>query len=134
MITISKDKSKLDSITIHNFLTHTYWGKGRTLQQVEKTIEHSMCFGVYEKGNQIGFARVVTDHVVFVYIMDVFILPAYRGKGYSKQLIKEIVEDQELKTCKTWMLKTADAHGLYKQYGFTSLKDAEKVMELIKVG
>ncbi len=88
MIVISKDKSKLDSNLIHSFITNSYWGRGRTIEEVEKTIENCLCFGVYKNENQIGFARVATDYVVFAYIMDVFILPEYRGKGYSKKLME----------------------------------------------
>lgn len=133
MITISKDKSKLQIEVIHQFLTKSYWAKGRTLAQVQTTIDTCLCFGVYLNNQQIGFGRVATDYAVFAYIMDVFILPEHRGKGYSKQLMEAIVNAKELKECKTWMLKTSDAHGLYKQFGFTALKNADIVMEkLIK--
>ncbi|WP_404803550.1 GNAT family N-acetyltransferase [Marixanthotalea marina] len=88
-----------------------------------------MCFGVYLEDKQIGFARVATDYTVFAYLMDVFILPEHQGNGYSKQLIKFIIEEPQLQTCTTWMLKTLDAHGLYKQYSFTELKNPERVME-----
>lgn len=131
MIVISKDKSKLNIEVIHSFITNSYWGKGRTINEVEKTIEKSICYGVYKNDTQIGFARVVTDYTVFVYVMDVFILPTYRGKGYSKKIMRSITTDEDLKNCKTWMLKTSDAHGLYNKYGFTELKNPEKVMEKI---
>lgn len=131
MIVISKDKSKLDSNLIHSFITNSYWGRGRTIKEVEKTIESCLCFGVYKNETQIGFARVVTDYVVFAYVMDVFILPEYRGKGYSKKLMEQVTKDEELKVCKTWMLKTSDAHNLYKKCGFTELSTPEKVMEKI---
>ncbi len=133
MIDISKDKSRLDTALIHEFLTETYWAKGRTLKQVETSIEHCLCFGVYLENTQIGFARVATDYVVFVYLMDVFILPEFRNKGYAKQLMKTIVEDPSLELCKTWMLKTSDAHHLYKPFGFTELKHPEKVMERLLI-
>ncbi len=129
MIDISKDKSKLQIDVIHEFLTNSYWGKGRTLEAVEKSIKHCVCFGVYLDEKQIGFARIATDYTVFAYIMDVFILEDYRGKGYSKQLIEAVTKDEALSACKIWMLKTADAHGLYKQFGFTELSSPEKVME-----
>ncbi|MFD0990174.1 GNAT family N-acetyltransferase [Mariniflexile jejuense] len=129
MITISTDKSKLQVDVIHQFLTTTYWATGRTLQEVKKTIETCFCFGVYLNEKQIGFARIATDYTVFAYIMDVFILPEYRGKGYSKQLMKAINEEPQLQSCNVWMLKTSDAHNLYKQFGYTELKHPEKVME-----
>lgn len=131
MIQISKDKSRLDIDLIHEFLTKTYWAEGRTRDEVETSIENCMCFGVYIDNKQIGFARIVSDYVVFAYLMDVFILPEYRGKGYSKQLMKMINEEPVLKPCKVWMLKTSDAHELYKQFGYTELKHPEKVMERI---
>ena len=129
MITISTDKEKLQIDVIHEFLTETYWAKGRTLEEVKKTIEHCLCFGMYLDGKQIGFARLATDYTVFAYLMDVFVLPEYRGKGYSKQLMKAINEEPQLQSCKVWMLKTSDAHKLYKQFGYTELKYPEKVME-----
>jgi len=131
LITISTDKSKLQIDVIHQFLATTYWAKGRTLDEVKNTIENSFCFGVYLNNEQIGFARIVTDYVVFVYIMDVFILPNYRGEGFSKQLMETINTEPKLQSCKVWMLKTSDAHNLYKQFGYTSLKHPEKVMERI---
>lgn len=129
MIEISKDKSKLQIEVIHNFLSNSYWAKGRTIKDVEKSIHHCLCYGVYLNNEQIGFARIATDYTVFAYLMDVFILEDYRGNGYSKQLVSTIVLDEELKSCKVWMLKTADAHGLYKQFGFQELSSPEKVME-----
>jgi GNAT superfamily N-acetyltransferase len=129
MIEISIDKSKLQTHKIHQFLTNTYWAKGRTLEEVKKTIDNSLSFGVYLKGDQIGFARIVTDYTVFAYLMDVFILPEYRGNGYSKELIKAINNHSTLQSCNVWMLKTSDAHKLYNQFGYTELKHPEKVME-----
>ena len=129
MIEISKDKSRLDINLIHEFLTETYWAKGRTRDEVKISIEHCLCFGVYIDNKQIGFARIATDYVVFTYLMDVFILPEYRGKGYSKQLMKVVIEEPLLQSCKTWMLKTSDAHELYNQFGYSELKHPERVME-----
>lgn len=131
MIEISTDKNKLQIEVIHKFLTTTYWAKGRTIEAVKTSIENSLCFGVYLDNQQIGFARIATDFVVFAYLMDVFILPAYRGKGYSKELIKAIHNEPKLQSCKIWMLKTADAHTLYKQFGYTELTHPEKMMERI---
>lgn len=129
MIEISTDKSRLQVEVIHRFLTEMYWAKGRTLLEVKTSIQHCLCFGVYIGDKQVGFARIATDYVVFAYVMDVFILPEYRGNGYSKQLMKTINECPELQDCKIWMLRTADAHQLYKQFGFTKLKHPERLME-----
>jgi len=131
MITISTDKSKLKTALIHQFLTDSYWAKGRTFEQVQTTIDNSLCFGLYEDDKQIGFGRIATDYAVFAYVMDVFVLHEHRGKGYSKKLMEAMVNAEELQECKTWMLKTFDAHGLYKQFGFTELKNSNIVMERI---
>ncbi|MHA7058788.1 GNAT family N-acetyltransferase [Aquimarina sp. M1] len=96
-ITIPTDKAKLDIDFIYQFLTNTYWAKGRTKKEVIKSIKHCINFGVYVKDQQIGFARVLTDYTVFDYLMDVFIIEKYRGKRYSKKLIKTILEHPELK-------------------------------------
>ncbi len=129
MITISTDKTKLQIDVIHQFITNSYWAKGRTKKLVQTTIDNSLCFGVYKEDKLIGFGRVATDYAVFAYLMDLFVLPEYRGKGYSKQLMDAIINAEELKECKTWLLKTSDAHDLYKQFGFTELKNSNIVME-----
>lgn len=132
MIIISSDKKKLQIDVIHQFLTNTYWAKGRTVEEVKTTIENSFCFGMYLNGEQIGFARVVSDTLVFAYLMDVFILPEHQKKGYSKQLLKAVFESKELRDCEIWRLKTVDAHGLYQQFGFTKINDHDRWMELKK--
>jgi N-acetylglutamate synthase-like GNAT family acetyltransferase len=130
-IIISDDKSQLDVELIHKFLTSSYWAEGRTIEQVKKSIEHSICFGVYKNGEQIGFARVVTDCTVFAYLMDVIILEKFRGNGYSKLLLKKIFDDDRFKSVKKWMLATKDAHSLYTQFGFTGIKNIERLMEKV---
>ena len=125
----TSDKTKLQIDVIHNFLKNTYWAKNIPNEVVKKSIENSLCFGVYHKNIQVGFARVVTDSATFAYLADVFILENYRRKGLSKQLMKYILEYPELQKLRTWILKTKDAHGLYKKFGFASPKFPERVME-----
>jgi len=126
---ISDDKNKLDIELIHKFLTTSYWAEGRTLEEVKNSIEHSLCFGVYKNDRQIGFARIVSDLTIIAYLMDVFILEEYRGKGYSKLLLKRVFEDDRFKGIKKWMLATKDAHSLYTQFGFEKLKNPHRLME-----
>jgi len=127
---ISTNKSLIDTAVVHNYLSNaSYWSKGISLDKVQKCIAHSLCFGIYQDTQQVGFARVVTDYVRMAYIADVFILEAHQGKGLGKQLIKTIVEHPELKEVAKWFLLTADAHGLYEQYGFTMPKKPEMYME-----
>ena len=99
-IIVSSRKEQLDIDFIHQFLTNAYWAKGRTKEEVRISIEKSMCFGVYIDDQQIGFARIVTVHVVFAYLMDVFITKEYRGKGYAKLLMKKIFEHKALRSVK----------------------------------
>jgi N-acetylglutamate synthase-like GNAT family acetyltransferase len=130
-IIVSDDKSKLDVGLIHKFLTTSYWAEGRTIEQVKNSIEHSICFGVYEDDKQIGFARVLTDCTVFAYLMDVFILEEFRGNGFSKLLLNTIFEDDRFKSVKKWMLATKDAHSLYAQFGFGEIRNTERLMEKV---
>ena len=131
MITVSKDKTKLDVPFIQNFLKDVYWAAGRTMEEVQTTIDTSFCFGIYENGNQIGFCRVITDYVVFAYVMDVFIDENHRGKGYSSILINAMMTEPELQQVKIWRLATSDAHFLYKKFGFSALAHPEKMMEKV---
>ena len=131
MITVSKDKSKLDVPFIQNFLKDVYWAAGRTMEEVQTTIDSSFCFGIYENDNQIGFCRVITDYVVFAYVMDVFIDENHRGKGYSSTLINAMMTEPELQQVKIWRLATSDAHFLYKKFGFSALAHPEKMMEKV---
>ena len=129
---ISTDKNKLDIKVIHAFLTKSYWAEGRTVEEVKTTIANSFCFGLFLKNEQIGFARILSDGVVFAYLMDVFILEKHRGNGFSKILLKEIFSHSDFANVQKWLLGTRDAHGLYKQFGFTELSYPERLMEWIK--
>ncbi|MEM6700804.1 MAG: GNAT family N-acetyltransferase [Bacteroidota bacterium] len=133
-IIISTDKLKLDIPYIHSFLSTSYWAKGRTIEQVETSIEHSICFGVYLADRQIGFARVLTDYVVFAYLMDVFIDPVYRGKGYAKLLLQQILQHPDFEALNQWHLKTKDAHSFYEQLGFQAIENKEWWMVLKNKG
>lgn len=127
---ISTDKTKLDVALIHEYLSNqSYWARGRSREKVQQSIDHSICFGVYDQqGNTVGFARAATDTVVFAYLMDVFILEPHRGKGLGERLVKTVLDHPDLQV-KFWFLGTVDAHGLYKKLGFTELKNIERYME-----
>jgi GNAT superfamily N-acetyltransferase len=129
----STDRGRLDVTMIHSFLAHeSYWVPGISRSSVEKCIEHSLCFGVYLDGRQIGFARVVTDFVRFAHLLDVFVLPDFRGRGIGKLLMEHILAHPELRTIVRYTLGTQDAHGLYRQYGFTAPANPERHMELLR--
>ena len=126
---ISSDKSKLDVEAIHDYLCHrSYWAKGRSLENVKKSIDNSICFGLYDsKERMSGFARVVTDNVVFAYLMDLFIFEEHQGKGLGTNLVKHIIEQPDLQV-RLWFLGTASAHGLYEKFGFSGLDNPERYM------
>ena len=127
--TISTDKSQLDIPLIHQFLSQqAYWCLNIPLEVVEQSIENSVCFGVYQNQNQVGFARVITDLATFGYLADVFILPEHRGRGLSKQLMTHIMTYPPLQGLRRWMLVTFDAHGLYTQFGFKPIEDPENTL------
>ena len=128
--TISTDKSRLDVPAIHDFLANSsYWARNEPLSTVQKSIENSLCFGIYAGEAQVGFARVITDYAVFAYMADVFILEAHRGRGLGKWLVACIVSHPELQNLRRWVLATKDAHGLYAQVGFNPLSKPERFME-----
>ncbi|MCB0533152.1 MAG: GNAT family N-acetyltransferase [Lewinellaceae bacterium] len=128
---ISTDISLLDIYFIHDYLCrHSYWAAGIPEETVRRAIEGSLCFGVYWGGRQLGFARIISDYATFAYLADVFITPEFRGLGLSKALMAFIVEHPKLQGLRRWMLATADAHGLYEQFGFKALARPERIMEI----
>lgn len=129
---ISTDKSKLQLDVIHKFLSNSYWAKGISRNKIEIAIENSYCFGVFKNKVQIGFARVITDYSTFAYLKDVFILEQYRKLGLSKWLMEIIMNSPDLINVNAWMLKTADAHGLYNKFGFNTVEDPERIMTYSK--
>lgn len=129
-ITIEFGCDRLDIELIHRFLREeSYWAQERTIEQTRTAIENSICFGVYDNGKQIGFARVVSDKATFAYLGDVFIIEEYRGRGLSKILMQAIIEHPELQGLRRWVLATRDAHGLYEHFEFSSLRHPERWME-----
>ena len=118
---ISTDRSELDIPLIHQFLSvQSTWAKGIALALVEQSIAHSLCFGGFLAGKQVAFARVISDYTTFANLVDVFVLPEHRGKGYSKALMAAIMAHPHVQGLRRFTLATGDAHGLYAQYGFTA--------------
>ena len=129
--TISTDKTRLNIALIHEYLSQrSYWARGRSLEVVRKSIEQSLCFGLYHGDEQVGFARVVTDGATFAWLCDVFVLETMRGRGLGKLLVQAVVEHPELQGLRRFMLATQDAHELYRRYGgFTALQWPDRWME-----
>jgi len=130
---ISTDQAFLDFEMTYKYLSEdSYWAKGIPAERLKKAIANSICFGIYQQNKQVGLARVVTDKATFAYICDVFIIEGFRGEGLSKWLVQTIVDHPELQGLRRWSLATADAHGLYSQFGFTPLSRPENWMEKFK--
>lgn len=141
---ISTDRASVDLNVVHTFLTNCYWAKGIPREVVARSIEHSLCFGVYDGSGvtprfasgerpatvQVGFARVVSDFATVAYLGDVFVLESHRGRGLSKWLMECIMQHPALQNLRRWILLTRDSHGLYQQFGFTPVKSPERYMEL----
>lgn len=115
--TISDCSELIDIEVVLNLLGNVYWAKNRTRELIEKSIEESLCFGVYHIDKQVGFARIVTDNSTFSWICDIIIDDEHRGKGLGKKLVEVIVDHPDIKNTKMF-LATKDAHGLYEKYGF----------------
>ena len=115
---ISTDKTRLDLGFIHGYLCNqSYWAQGRSLEIVERSIKNSLCFGLFEGDQEIGFARVVSDLATFAWLCDVFVARSHRGQGLGKWLVECVVDHPDLQKVKYVMLATRDAHELYRQYG-----------------
>jgi GNAT superfamily N-acetyltransferase len=127
---ISTDPARLDLGAIHAFLARTYWSPGIPLATVGRAIENSVCVGAYIDGQQIGFARMVTDKATFAYLADVYVLDEHRGHGVSKRMVESLLNLPELQGLRRMMLATRDAHALYAKFGFTPLATPARFMEL----
>lgn len=128
----STDKFRLDMEAVHYYLANeSYWAQGIPYETFERSVENSICFGIYAPGGALaGFARVVTDKATFGYIGDVFVLEPHRGKGLSKFLMEFILKHPELQGFRRWMLLTRDAQELYKKFGFIIFHAPDRCMEL----
>jgi len=130
--TISTDPARLDMDVIVDMLKRAYWAAGRPREKTERAFQNSLVFGVYDGDRQIGMARVVTDFSIFAYLCDVFIHEDYRARSLGKWLIQTIMSHPDLAEIRRWLLVTSDAHGLYKKYGFTTIEDPERWMQLFR--
>ena len=126
---ITTDRSKFDIHAIHDFLSHAYWSKDIPFDTVKRSIENSLCFGVFHDEKHIGFARIITDYATIAYLGDVYILPEHRGHGLSKWLMEQVTSHPELQGLRRWILATRDAHKLYEQFGWTALSKPDRFME-----
>lgn len=129
-LVFSTDRAHLDIDLIHDFLSReSYWVPGIHRELVELSVANSLCFGVYEDGRQLGFARVITDGAGFAYLCDVFVVDAARGRGLGKRLMTFVMGHPQLQRVRRFMLATRDAHDLYARHGFAPLANPDSFME-----
>ncbi|EOG5905603.1 GNAT family N-acetyltransferase [Vibrio vulnificus] len=130
---VTTDQSEMDFSVIFDFISKSYWAKGIPQATMHKAIDNAFCFAVLQdNGELVGFARLITDKATFAYLADVFILPQHRGQGLSKWLMEKIIAHPELQGLRRMILATRDAHGLYKQFGFTPIEPVENFMQIWK--
>jgi GNAT superfamily N-acetyltransferase len=131
---VTADRRKIDVDAVHAFLTSCFWAGGISRELVEKSIEHSLCVGLFDGRAQIGFARVVTDYSTYAYLCDVYVLERYRGQGLGKWMMGFVMAHPELQGWRRFQLVTRDAHGLYSRFGFTAPVNPERHMEIFRPG
>ena len=127
-ISITNDPDAMDLDIIHGFLCESYWSPGISKEMVENAMRNSLPFGLYVNNEQVGYARIISDYTTFAYLADVFILPDYQGRGLGKYLLTAIHQHHNLQGLRRWLLATHDAHGLYKQFGWTGLDQPDYFM------
>ena len=133
--TITTDKNKMDISAIHDFLSnHSGWSDNIPIEKVQIAIDNSLNFGLFHQGNQIGFARVISDFATIAYLGDIYVLDKYRGQGLSKKLMDAVMNHPNLQGLRRWILLTSTADWLYEKYGFTKLPKPEIYMELYNPG
>lgn len=131
---ISTDPGRLDVAAIHDELTRSYWAEGIPLDLVARSLQGSLCFGLYQGARQIGLARVITDRATYAYLCDVYVLQQFRGQGLGRWLMETVMDHPDLHGLRRVALVTRDAHGLYGPLGFVGLGQPERHMEIVRPG
>lgn len=129
---IETERDQMDVVAIHAYLTRSYWAMDIPLELVAQSLDHSLCFGLFQGRTQVGFARVVSDRTTFAYLADVYVLEEHRGKGLSRRLVEAVMQHPDLRGIRRFSLVTRDAHGLYTQYGFEPLAHPDRHMERVR--
>lgn len=131
LYTVSTDPARLQLDVIHGFLVGSYWAAGIPRETVERSLRHSLCYGVYQGDEQVGFGRLVTDFAVFAYVADVFVLDAHRSRGLARWMTRCMLETPELQGLRRWLLATRDAHEVYRSVGFETVTEPTRFMQIL---
>ena len=129
---ISTDRARMDLDAIHGYLRRAYWCEGIPRETVQRSMQHSLCFGLFHGEQQVGFARVVTDYATYAYVCDVFVLEAHRGHGLATWLMQCVMSHPDLQGLRRWCLTTRDAHALYEKAGFERTQIPERYMDRVR--
>ena len=130
-VVITNHLHEMDFQTIHEFIRNSYWARNIPVSTLQKALQNSLCFAALDaQQNTVGFARMVTDKATFGYLSDVFVLPEWRGRGVSREILDAVVAHPDLQGLRRFMLATKDAHGLYTKYGFSPVQDASPLMQI----
>jgi GNAT superfamily N-acetyltransferase len=131
---LTADRRRIDVDAVHAFLTRSFWARGISKELVAKSIDHSLCFGVFHEATQVAFARVVTDYSTYAYLCDVYVLEEQRDKGLGKWMMEFVMKHPDLQGLRRFQLVTRDAHGLYTRFGFKPPDNPERQMEIFRPG
>jgi len=129
---ISTDPARLDVKAMHAYLSRSYWAAGIPEEIVAKSIQGSLCFGLFDAERQIGLTRVITDKATYAYLCDVYVLEDYQRSGLGQWLMEAVFSHPDLQSLRRFNLVTRDAHGLYAKFGFKPLKDPSRHMEIVR--
>jgi GNAT superfamily N-acetyltransferase len=133
-LSVTADRDRIDVDAVHAFLTRSFWASGISKALVAKSIAHSLCFGVFDEGRQVAFARVVTDYSTYAYLCDVYVLESHRGHGVATWMMAFVMNHPELEGLRRFQLVTRDAHGLYTRFGFGPLEHPERHLQIFRTG
>jgi ribosomal protein S18 acetylase RimI-like enzyme len=131
---VTANRARIDIDAVHAFLTRSFWARGISKELVARSIQHSLCFGVFENESQVAFARVVTDYSTYAYLCDVYVLENHRGKGLSKWMMEFVMSHPDLQGVRRFQLVTRDAHGLYTRFGFRPPVHPDRHLEIFRDG
>jgi len=131
---ITTEPQKLDLDATHAYLSRSFWAEGIPKDTVATAMANSLCFGLFDGDDQVGFARVVTDRATFAYLCDVYVLESHRRRGLGKWLIQTVVAHPDLQGLRRFQLVTRDAHGLYSRHGFDAPANPDRHMEIFRHG
>ena len=126
---LTDDQSRIDPVAAHAYLTSSYWSPGIALELVQRAIAGSLCVAVRNDGEQVAFARVITDHATFAWLADVHVLEVHRGLGLAKAMVAALLAHPQMQGLRRWALSTWDAHDLYKQFGWSAPAHPSRLME-----